>query len=111
MKARLCPNGNHDRTKKTASKDSATAEFAIIRLLLSMAIFLQLRLGCIDIKGVYLQSGPIKRRIYVRLPPELGSPRNILWKIQKLPYGFTEAGRQLAKENESWIFKRQDSRD
>lgn len=37
MKARLCPNGNRDKLKKTVRKDSATAQFDIIRLLLSLA--------------------------------------------------------------------------
>lgn len=106
MKARLCPNGNRDRMKKTVRKDSATAQFDIIRLLLSIASILCFRLGCIDIKGAYLQSGPIKRTIYVRPPSELDLPRHILWKLRKLPYGITEAGRQWAKEIESWLIEK-----
>lgn len=81
-KARICPNGNRDRMKKTVRKDSATAQFDIIRLLLSLASIFLFRLSCIDIKGAYLQSGPIKRQIYVRPPRELGLPRHILWKLK-----------------------------
>lgn len=37
LKARLCRNGNRDKLRKTVRKDSATAQFDIIRLLLSLA--------------------------------------------------------------------------
>lgn len=103
MKARLCPNGNRDRMKTTVRKDSATAQFDEIRLLLSLASIFMFRLGCIDIKGAYLQSGPVKRCIYVRPPQDLGIPRYILWKLWKHPYGITETGRQWAKEIESCL--------
>lgn len=91
MKPRLCPNGNWDKLRKTR-KDSATAQFDIIRLLLSLATTFFFRLACVDIKDAYLQSGPIKRTIFVRPPRELRLPRNILWKLRKLPYVITEAG-------------------
>lgn len=106
MKAQICPNGNRDRMKKSVHKDSATAQFDIIRLILSLASILLFRLGCIYINSAYLQSSPIKRRIYVRPPRELGLPRHILCKLKKLPYGITEAGREWAKEIESWLIKK-----
>lgn len=102
MKARLCPNGNRDRLKKAVRKDSATAHFDVIRLILSLATQFLFRMGCIDIKGAYLQSGLINRCIYVRPPMELDLPRYILWKLRKPPYRITEAGRQWAKEIDSW---------
>lgn len=70
MKARLCPHGNRDKEKGNIRNDSASAKFPIIRLLLSLATFLMLRIGCIDINGAYLQSGPITRELYIRPPPE-----------------------------------------
>lgn len=103
MKARLCPNRNRDKMKKTVRKDSAKDQFDVIRLLLSLETIFMFRIGCIDIKGAYLQSGPIKRRIYVIPPIELGLPRYILWLLRKLPYAISEAGRQWAKEIESWL--------
>lgn len=103
MKARLCPNGNRDRLRKTVQKDSAIPQFDIIHLLLSLATIFFFDLGYIDIKCAHLQSGPIRRIIYVRPPRELNLPRNILCKLRKLPYGINEAGRQLAKEIESWL--------
>lgn len=103
LKARLCPHGNRDKMKDTIRKDSATAQFDVIRLICSIASILRMRLGCIDVKGAYLQSGPITRDIYVKPPRECNVPRGILWKLTKLPYGITEAGRQWAKVIEGWM--------
>ena len=94
MKARLCPHGNRDSGRNYVRKDSATAQFDMIRLMLSIATLLPFRIGLIDIKGAYRQSGPIKRDIYVRPPIEVGEKRGVIWKLVKLPYGITEAGRQ-----------------
>lgn len=104
LKARLCPHGNRDRMKGKMRNDSATARFDVIRLLLSTATLLDFSIGCIDIKGAYLQSGPITRTIYVRPPRELGI-RGVLWNLLKLPYGISEAGRQWAKTFEKWILE------
>ena len=103
LKARLCPHGNHDNEKDSVRKDSATAQFDVIRLLCSIATILRFKLSCLDIKGAYLQSGPIQRDIYVRPPHELQMKRDILWKLTKMPYGITEAGRQWAKVFEQWL--------
>lgn len=92
LKARQYPNGNRDRMKKTVRKDTMTAEFDIIRLLLSFLITFFFTRASVDIKGVYPQSGPIKRRIYVGPPLELLFPRHIPWKLLKLPYCSTEPG-------------------
>lgn len=78
LKERLCPHGNRGKMKHEIRKDSATAQFDVIRLICSIAAILRLRLGCIDIKGAYLQSGPITRDIYVRPPRECNTPRAIL---------------------------------
>lgn len=105
LKARLCPHGNRDKMKNDIRKDSATAQFDVIRLFCSMAAVLQFRLGCLDIKGAYLQSGPIQREIFVRPPKECGSIRGMLWRLVKMPYGISEAGRQWAKVFEGWILQ------
>lgn len=56
------------------------------------------RLECIDIKGAYLQSGPNLREICVRPPREIAGGRKKLWRLLKLTYGISEAGRQLVKK-------------
>lgn len=104
MKARICPHGNKDTMKDDIRKDSATAQYDAIRLLLSLTTFLSFRLGAADISGAYMQSGPIKRDIYVR-PPREWAPksRGSIWKLLKLPYGVSEAGRQWANVIEEWL--------
>lgn len=94
LKGRLVPHGNRDNERGDIRKDSSTAQFDVIRLLLCLTTFLGLRLGLADVKGAYLQSGPIQRELYVRPPREWKGPRGILWKLTKLPYGIVEAGRQ-----------------
>lgn len=103
LKARICPHGNRDIEKDDVRKDSATAQFDTIRMALSMSTRMSAVLGHVDIKGAYLQSGPIKRTIYVRPPRELAVRRGTLWKLTKLPYGITEAGRQWAIVFEEWL--------
>ena len=60
LKARIVPHGNRDVEKDDIRKDSATAQLSVIRSLLSIVTFLGFRLGFADIKGAYLQSGPIQ---------------------------------------------------
>lgn len=103
LKARLCPHGNRDKLKDEVRKDSATAQFDIIRLMISIIVILGFRMGIIDVKGAYLQSGNIRRKIYVRPPAEIPNTRGQLWLLTKLPYGITEAGRQWQKSVETWL--------
>lgn len=63
VKGRLCPNENRDKLKKVVRKGSVVAQFDVIRLLLSLGTIFLFRLACINIKGAYLQSSLIKRRI------------------------------------------------
>lgn len=103
MKARLCPHGNRDKEAGKIRSDSSNAQYEIIRILLSAASIMSLKLGCIDIKSAYMQSGPINRELYVRPPKEYNGQRGILWRLLKLPYGISEAGRQWAKVIETWL--------
>lgn len=69
-KARIVPRGNRDSEKDEIRKDSSTAQFDVIRILLAAVTFMGMRLALADIKGAYLQSGSIQRDIYVRPPRE-----------------------------------------
>lgn len=97
LKARIVTHANHDSEKDDIRKDSSNASLFIVRLLLSLATFLGFRTATADIKGAFLQSGPIDRDIYVRPPRDWGFIRGILWKLLKLPYGISNAGRQWQK--------------
>lgn len=103
LKARIAPHGNHESDKEDIGKDSSTSQLFVIRLLMSLVPFLGFKIGMADIKGAYLQSGPIRRVLYVRPPREWNEPRGVLWRLTKLPYGVVEAGRQCKKVVEEWM--------
>ena len=103
LKARLCPHGNRDQEKGNIRTDSSNAQFMVIRLLISLSTILNFTIGCVDIQGAYMQSGPITRELYVRPPREIRKHKGILWRLLKLPYGIPEAGRQWAKTIENWL--------
>ena len=93
FKARLVVHGNEDIEKDEIRKDSATAHLTAIRMILSIAACYRFKIGKIDIKAAYFQSGSIKRKIYVRPPRELLLYQTV-WQLLCLPYGIVEAGRQ-----------------
>lgn len=97
LKGWICPHGNRDVMKNDVRNDSATAQFDVIRLMLSVTAILPFRIGLVDISGIYMQSVPIKRKIYVRPPRERDEAgRGKIWELLKMPYEITEEGRQWA---------------
>lgn len=92
LKSRICTHGNRDRMKDDIRKDSSTAQFNVIRMTLSKATDMDDVLGHVEIRGAYIQSGPIQRTIYVRPPRKWEAQEEILWRLTKLPYGIKEAG-------------------
>ena len=50
-----------------------------------------LKISCVDIRKAYFNGKP-NRSLYVRLPPELGLPRNVLGKLVRCMYGTRDAG-------------------
>lgn len=107
IKARICPHGNRDIEKHDIRNDSTNAQFDMIRLLLFLSVVFSFRLGGLDVKGAYMKSGDIRRLLYVRPPKELtniyDSMHGKLWRLLKLPYGISEAGRQWAVVIEFWL--------
>lgn len=104
LKARIVAHGDKDDLKDVIRKDSATAQFNVIRTLLSLASLRNLRLATADIKGAFMQSGPIKRDIYMRPPQEWKGERGVIWKLTKLVYGIAESGRQWSQTIETWMY-------
>lgn len=103
MKARLVLHGNRDRDRFSFRRDSAFADLSIVRLLISLPMVLDFKIATADVKGAYMQSGPIKRKLYVR-PPKSVAGRDMLWKLLRLPYGIVEAaGRQWLCVIEQWL--------
>ena len=101
MECRLVPHGNQDRKKDKVRKDSATAQFPVIRSLLSAATILNLPLGTIDISGAYLQAGKLNSDVYVLVPDVWTSNKYVVWKLLVPACGLAESGRlwQLTVED------------
>lgn len=55
LRATICPHGNRDAMKDEVRKDSATAQFEIMRLMLSLSTFAPMKLGLIDVSGACMQ--------------------------------------------------------
>lgn len=107
LKARIVPHGNEEDDKDSVRKDSSNAQLSIVRLPLSLFTFLFFSIKTVDIKGAYLQSGPIKRDTYMRPSSGWSSKteyrKGTLWKLTKLPYGIVDAGRQWMLTVEEWM--------
>jgi hypothetical protein len=98
----MVPHSNRDREKTGLRTDSATAQFAAIRLLLSLSVLLDFRLSSIDISGACLQAYPLTRDIIVR-PPFGWTSSNIVWKLLRPAYGLVERGRLWQLAIERWL--------
>ena len=103
LRCRLVPHGNRDRYKNELRTDSSTAQFPAIRLVFSLAALHGFALATLDIKGAYLQSGPLCRDIYMRPPASFCKSKSILWKLLKATYGLVEAGRLWKLAIEEWM--------
>lgn len=89
LKARLVLHGNRDKNRFTVRRDSASADLNTVRMIISLAQTLHFDMATADVQGAYMQSGPIKRNIFVRPPKQLPTTRCI-WKLTRLPYGIVE---------------------
>lgn len=70
LKARICPHGNEKSDNDSVRNDFSNAQLAVVRLLLAIVTFLGFKTKTAGVTGAYLQSGPIKRNIYIRSPRE-----------------------------------------
>lgn len=103
LKARICPHGIRDKDKDGILKDSAAAQFLVIRFMLSLSALMGLRVVTIDISAAHLHSSPIRREIFVFPLKEHRGKRGTICKLLKLQYGIAEAGRQWQTTCEAWL--------
>lgn len=68
LKFRNVLHENRDRALYEVRRDSFSADLSVVRLIIFLGIILCFPFGTADVKGAYMQSGPIKREIYVRRP-------------------------------------------
>ncbi len=93
LSCRMVPHGNKEDLKDILRSDSSTAQFPIIRTLLSMAALHRFQLAKIDLSGAYLLAKDIERDIYVRPPTSSMTFPGERWKLLKPAYGLVDSGR------------------
>lgn len=103
LKARIVPHGNREAFKDEVRKESASADLFKTELVTPIGVSMGFKFAVADIKGVYRQSVPIKREIYVSPSTRLRKERTEYWQLTKLTYGIKEAGRQWLKVCEEWM--------
>jgi len=103
LKCRCVPHGNRDKVKEELRSDSSTAQFPVIRSLLSLAAYHKYAVAKVDISGAFLQGGTLERDIYVRPPTSWMTSRSELWKLVRPAYGLVESGRTWQLACEKWM--------
>lgn len=63
LKAGNVLHGNGDKGEYSVRHDSASGDLSVVRLVLSLGVILGFWFGTADVKGAYMQSGPIRRDI------------------------------------------------
>lgn len=66
LKGRIFVHGNREDERNKDRSDITAADILIIRMFVRLAEIWGFTLATADIKGAYMQSGPIKRVTYVR---------------------------------------------
>ncbi len=82
-----------DDLKDEIRSDSSTAQFSIIRTVLSMAALYKLRIATLDISRAYLRARYLERDMSMRPPNGFESQPGELRKILKPAYGLVESRR------------------
>lgn len=103
LKAPLVLYGNHDRDRFGVRRDSSSSDLSIVRLVISLGIILGFKFATADVKGACMESGFIKRTIFVRPPKQVNNRKGAYWRLLHLSYGIFEAGSQWLCAVESWV--------
>lgn len=84
LKASLVLHGILDKDRFAVHRDSASADLLIVRMDLSFALILDFSTVMADVKGSYMQSRPIKRKLFLHPPKQLAK-QDVIWKLLRLP--------------------------
>lgn len=80
----------------------------LTRMIITIRAVMDFSIEAADVKGAYMQGGPITRNIYVIPPKKVHEDNKTLWNLTSLPYGMIEAGRQWGKTAEQWMINEAD---
>lgn len=93
LKGRISEHDNPSFEKQEVRSYCSTEDMAVIRMVLSIGTCFRFTFSTADIKGSFMESGPITREVGV------GPLRKVFlnedkYRIFKSPYGLLNAGRQ-----------------
>ena len=93
FKSRLVCHGFAENERPQS--DSPTANWESLRLFLAISASLGLENLCsIDVSADFLQAEKLHRDVYVKLPKFVNPDESVVYKLEKLLYGLSDAGRQ-----------------
>ena len=82
--------------------DASSLHFALVRVILSIAVCFGFDIGGVDVSKAYHQSGDPPRAIRIRPPADCSHGR-VVWRLLSLPYGLVDASRQWQLSVEVWL--------
>lgn len=103
LKCRLVLHGNKDVDRDWIRKDSMTAQFPVIRIVLSISVFMNFGIVTLDVNKAYFQSRDLQRDAFVRPPRSWSAKPGMYWKLIKPAYGLPDSGRVRQLTIEKWI--------
>ena len=92
-KARLCIEGNLEQNRHLIPVDSPTVNPISVRIIATIGASLGYDFQTADVQRAFLQSDSITRDVFVKPPPEMGLPRDKVWKLKRTAYGLVDASR------------------
>ena len=89
LKARIVPHGNRDKDRELLRSDSPSMKPEVMRMVCSFAVDMGYDLKAMDIKTAFLQTGELKREVYMKPPKEAQDTKH-LWRLLKTAYGLVD---------------------
>ena len=93
VRARLVARGYEE--KEEIISDSPTIDQVNIKILLAVAVSKGWKVVSSDVKSAFLQGKEITRNVIMKPPPEAGTPKGVLWKLNVALYGLDDASLQF----------------
>ena len=93
VKARLVMRGDQEKGKHQIPTESPTANKMSIKILLTLAASLGLKVRSNDVTRAFLQTEDLSREVFVRPPMETNLPPGKVWALKRACYGLVDASR------------------
>lgn len=105
LKKKSCQMWHENRygDRFSVCRDLASADLSISHLIISLASILSFIIASANVKGAYMQSGPIQRVVYVLPPEQINKCKYFAWRLQRPLYRAVEARRQWIFAIKAWL--------